>query len=260
MGAEKDNKPAKAKAKPAKAENDSKKQWWFNQSLPIDRFTGWLVIWTFLLFIATTGLAVVAVFQWHELRSTDHNIAKQAKIANEQLAEMRAGQRAWIALASVEIGGPLEFNDTKATIWINLTLKNVGNKPAIQTNVFVHLNTKNKFIDYVNKPPFCPEINTGFGYTLFPNASTEETQGIPKTWSASGAPPQFSKSGDLTFFVEGCVFYVSVGDSAVHSTAFVADVRLSNSFLNSGQSLVPRTRYEPSEMVISILPVGNYAN
>jgi hypothetical protein len=46
---------------------EDKKKWWFKQREPIDRFTGWLVVWTALLFIATVGSVVV-------LHSTDEKI------------------------------------------------------------------------------------------------------------------------------------------------------------------------------------------
>ena len=52
-----------------------KKKWWFKQTAPIDRFTGWLVAWTALLFIATVLNAAI-------LYVTDHTL--------------RAGQRAFV--------------------------------------------------------------------------------------------------------------------------------------------------------------------
>jgi hypothetical protein len=42
----------------AKAESDQKK-WWFKQPNPINRFTGWLVAWTALLFVGTIISAMI---------------------------------------------------------------------------------------------------------------------------------------------------------------------------------------------------------
>lgn len=60
-------------------------------------FREWLTI--IGLFIA----AVVAFFQWRELRSTDHNIAEQAKVAGAQLKEIReAGKQTDRSIAAFE--------------------------------------------------------------------------------------------------------------------------------------------------------------
>src|SRR5260221_4271358 len=73
----------------AVTESDAKR-WWFRQKNPIDRFTGWLVAWTALLFVVTIANAII-------LSHTDDKIGEQAKIAAEQrkvmqdqLAEMKA--------------------------------------------------------------------------------------------------------------------------------------------------------------------------
>jgi len=261
MGAKKNNKPASRKAKPAKAEDDSKKPWWFNQPLPIDRFTGWLVVWTCCLSIATFGLIAVAILQWRELHSTDEHIAEQVKITSGQLEEMRAAQRAWIALESIKIGGPLEFGDGKASVQIDLILKNVGSKPAVHTNVFLSLNPQRLTASGLDPPSFCPEGNFfgDFGYTLFPSASTEEYQWFPQTWSASGLSqnPKASQFETFEYFVNGCITYESVGDASLHSTRFAAQLTPSKVFpISKG----PRNRYESAEITLSVMPAGHYAN
>ena len=65
-----------------------KEPWWFNQPLPIDRFTGWLVAWTALLFIATVcSVAVLLV--------TDDTFNRQLTVMKRQMDTMQADQRPW---------------------------------------------------------------------------------------------------------------------------------------------------------------------
>jgi hypothetical protein len=42
----KENYEARKADEKAKREANKSKRWWFNQRVPIDRFTGWLVAWT----------------------------------------------------------------------------------------------------------------------------------------------------------------------------------------------------------------------
>ena len=80
--------------------------WWLGQRDPIARFSKWLVIYTFFLFVATVGSAVVLLI-------TDHTFNDQLKAMQGQLDEMREAskqtrqqlaiaeseQRPWITVA-----------------------------------------------------------------------------------------------------------------------------------------------------------------
>lgn len=59
-----------------------KRRWWFNQPIPIDRFTGWLVAWTALLFCATVSNVIV-------INQTDEKIGGQLSAMNEQVKEAK---------------------------------------------------------------------------------------------------------------------------------------------------------------------------
>lgn len=123
MGAEQNNKPAKESAKLAKAGDDPKQQpWWFNQALPIDRFTGWLVAWTCILSIATLGLGIAAFFQWRELHKTDETLRKTLVIS----------QRAWIAPSTLNVAGTERAGKN---LQVQIGFSNVGNSPAIDLRV-----------------------------------------------------------------------------------------------------------------------------
>lgn len=63
-------------------------------------FREWLTIAG--LFLA----ALVAAFQWNELRSTDHSIAEQARVSAEQLKEIRAGAKQTDVSADVVTSPP----------------------------------------------------------------------------------------------------------------------------------------------------------
>jgi hypothetical protein len=118
MGTKKNDKPADAKAKLAKAENDSKPQpLWFNQPNPIDRFTGWLVVWTSMLFLATTGLGIVALLQWNELHKTDETLRKTLLVT----------QRAWIVIDGIDSYGELKLGNP---LPIGVLYSNAGQSPA----------------------------------------------------------------------------------------------------------------------------------
>src|ERR1700681_1969038 len=91
------------------AERKGTSKWWFGQLNPIDRFTGWLVVWTALLCIATVLSALV-------LYKTDHTLQRTVV----------ATQRPWIS-AKVEASGIRFHSDGTLFQNFKITLKNVGN-------------------------------------------------------------------------------------------------------------------------------------
>src|SRR5437867_3348513 len=130
-------------------------------------FREWLTI--IGLFLA----AIVAFFQWRELRSTDHNIAQQAQIASdqrkvmqEQLNELRssglqtdalitaarnsaesakrssdlaekslvAANRPWIKV-DIQVAGPISYNVNGANFTLRYILTNIGRSPAVNVDV-----------------------------------------------------------------------------------------------------------------------------
>ena len=82
----------------AKAERD-KQKWWFQQPDPINRFTGWLVAWTALLFFGTIISAGVLLKTDHTLQDT---IAANREVSSNQLTafdrEAKIRLRSYIAI------------------------------------------------------------------------------------------------------------------------------------------------------------------
>lgn len=85
MGAIEEYKARNAARESRRAEKDKppeKEPWWFKQKLPIDRFTGWLVAWTALLFVATIANAVI-------LHSTDDKIKESYAVVQRPFVTAR---------------------------------------------------------------------------------------------------------------------------------------------------------------------------
>jgi hypothetical protein len=110
MGAKENYEARKADEK-AKREADKSKRWWFNQRVPIDRFTGWLVAWTALLFIATIINAGV-------LWKTDHTLKETLEASN----------RAWITPHILHLEKPIKSGEAVSSIQY---YGNIGHEPAI---------------------------------------------------------------------------------------------------------------------------------
>lgn len=99
-------------------------------------FREWLTI--IGLFLA----AVVAAFQWTELRSTDHSIAEQAKIAARQLDEMREQRLLTVAQLRANLAPqetqhkPIKINDQILSWDVNPTFKNLGGTDATDVRLW----------------------------------------------------------------------------------------------------------------------------
>ncbi len=52
---------------------------WFRQPLPIDRFTGWLVFWTALLFVANIGTLFFVGMQWRVANNVQIDTREQLR-------------------------------------------------------------------------------------------------------------------------------------------------------------------------------------
>jgi hypothetical protein len=93
------------------SEPHKKEPWWFNQALPIDRFTGWLMIYTLVMAIATLLSAAI-------LFKTDHTLKET----------MVFGQRAYVGI-NVMAG----LRMTPQTV--SFTYENFGQTPAKEVRV-----------------------------------------------------------------------------------------------------------------------------
>jgi hypothetical protein len=113
IGEHKTRRAAEKSRQAKQQESPKKKVWWFRESLPIDRFTGWLMIYTGLLFVATLFSAGI-------LYKTDITL-------NETLL---ANERPWIQV-DIEPSGDMRFDADGLSLSIALKLRNIGKSPAI---------------------------------------------------------------------------------------------------------------------------------
>jgi hypothetical protein len=220
-----------------------------------------LVWWTGILALATIALSIAAVFQWRELRSTDHNIAEQVKITAEQLSVMRAGQRAWVSVGQIEVGGGLTIKDGKASAILKIPLKNTGNVPAIRVVPVIHLYPG--YENFADLPPTClnnDAARAGLGLMIFPN----ETPIFP-TWiwdvttEGGGASTPLPKEGSLSLNVRGCVLYQSAGDDAVYRTTFAGFLIRRGVGVDEGRIFSSSdSRYERLEIEYVSLPMTGW--
>jgi len=85
MGAEENQEASQSAGETGETENQ-RKRWWFQHSAPIDRFTGWLVAWTALLFVATIISAGILFITDHTLKETLEE-TRRAVVASEKSAK-----------------------------------------------------------------------------------------------------------------------------------------------------------------------------
>jgi hypothetical protein len=206
----------------------------------IVRLTRALVWWTGLLAVATTGLGIAAFFQWRALESTDHHIA-------EQLQVMRAGQRAWVTIETVEIDGPLSLSldrDT-AAVQLKIGLRNIGTIPAVRVWSALHLYPDDLFKSF---PPECQATTRSLlvGINLLPNEFNDSGFWQAHT-EAGGIYTPIPKEDDFGLVVVGCVLYESFGDKTVRTTGFAGSLFRKNKKNFTRE----KTSYEANELIFS---------
>jgi hypothetical protein len=223
MGAIEEYKARNAAREARRAEKPKppeKRLWWFNQPLPIDRFTDWLVAWTALLFIATIGNAII-------LKRTDDKIGEQANISGRQLTVMENDKRPWLN-ANISLDKHIDITEWGGSrgvrVPLKFAMKNYGQVPAvnIRVNVMAWPHPGNprraeilpiqkrvceQGIEDANKDP------TG-GFAIFPSEATV----VDANANVSGS--EIYKDGAPTLWaIFGCVDY-TYGDGKHGQTGF----------------------------------------
>lgn len=249
MGTKEEYEARKAAAAAWNAEKEQafqKQPWWFNQRDPINRFTGWLVAWTALLFVGTIVSAAI-------LYKTDITL-HQTLIAT---------QRPWVA-AKIALTGALTYSDDGVSIPIRADLRNTGQSPALNVFVLWRADTETgtpkiyKGLHILCDP--ARQFKRRGGDILFPGDRTSD-QGslhIEKKDLAKAS----ARDGYYNVSIYGCVDYLSTLDELHHQTGFVLDLvpnRLVGDkkiyAFNVKAGNVPR-----SELVLTVLFGGHYAD
>jgi hypothetical protein len=159
MGAVEEYKARNAAREARRAEKQQppkKNVWWFREPLPIDRFTGWLVAFTALLFIATIVNAVVLWITDHTLRET-----------------LEANNRAWVAVTDA-IGDPTPGLNQVVTA--KISLRNSGQSPALKLAYWMSIagvvaESEEKFIFPTDD--VCSAVSYPGGMAMFPSATSQ---------------------------------------------------------------------------------------
>jgi hypothetical protein len=244
---------------------NSKRKWWFNQPDPTERFTGWLVAWTALLFCATIANVIV-------INHTDDKIGEQAKIANRQLAVMEIDQRPWVSMVSLpEIIEPLRlFDKNWAEIGLKIKIKNSGKSPARHVTVSLKLvgfpRSSNLLAE---QERFCPKeekprepLRKGAvysGFTIFPGDQYEIPEWADalnedmKEMRAANAQGRAIVSG-----IVGCISYQFLSDDVFHRTGIILDLhrKVPNQETNYAINL-DAGPMQPNDLTLSLNMFGN---
>jgi hypothetical protein len=189
MSAEQQEESKSGNEQPAKA-GKTRQPWWFNQAIPIDRFTGWLVAWTALLFVATIINAVILGITDHTLKGTLVETRKAAdaatKSAQTQIDASDRQLRAYVFLDPQEA-----LWDDKGLLGVTVVVKNAGVTPAykVQTSgrvaVFDGINPTEEqlsALEFVMANAASPYVfpNAILGLSIFDSVSAEDIAKLKK--------------------------------------------------------------------------------
>jgi hypothetical protein len=196
-----------------------KEPWWFKQPLPIDRFTGWLVAWTALLFIAT--ICSVAV-----LLITDDTFNHQLAVMQGQLDEMQAEQRPWVYAVDVEPAGKITLEDGKYFIPLKFTVKNTGHLPAFSVEPKTGATPlmmgnsvrtiKNTVCDEYRESP----VDKGNGATVFAGQTISRGGFTGDDYPRVEKKIWDSLTGDKLIIIYGCIDYQFPAKPGHHQSRF----------------------------------------
>jgi hypothetical protein len=177
--------PSEASGQAEARSEDHRKRWWFDQPAPIDRFTGWLVAWTFLLFVATIISALV-------LWKTDHTLRETLEATN----------RAWVAVVSADLD-----NAPAAGLPIlgHINFKNTGQSPALKLNYVMFLQLRPADQNPPSaKEDVCGSVPNG-SIALFPG----DTHAASFPYGKEGEPSAALMSGKENLYWRGCFRYLT---------------------------------------------------
>jgi hypothetical protein len=197
MGSEQQNETSSSGDEPA-AGDAARKVWWFRQPIPIDRFTGWLVAWTALLFVATVINAMILGITDVTLRDT-----------------LEANNRAWLAITGAYLDNTPEAD---LQVLAHLTYKNVGQSPALQINhmmIMQRADAPDKERGApIPKDDVCSKIADAPGSAVFPGVQL----GTAIPFGREAVVDKAIIDEGAVLFWRGCFKYVTY--KKIHTTQF----------------------------------------
>lgn len=241
-------------------------------------------LYTLFLVVFSAVLAFVSIYQLNFLNRAERiaaisaDAAKDAAKAAQRAAEVAektlvAGQRAWIRIDEIGLGGGgLAFDQNGASVAISFKITNVGNSPAINITAHAWL------IALKNGGPFalqeqermCKEVRNkpfGIGFTLFPNETFPANMGLGR-WSLGTNINSdevtkglaISAGGKhVSLQVYGCLDYTFATDPTVHhQTGFIRDLRMKGmTGIGPADGIIPIDQIVLMDLGIGI---GQYAD
>ena len=229
----------------AEAENDAKER---DEKSHLDaalvKYTRWLAIGTFALFLAAAIQVGLFVWQLRLIRagSRDAKTAADAAHASVRLArdEFNASHRPWVrcevALAIADATShpsAVRFDQSGMYLTLKFTMKNVGSVPALNAMPELKIVLEGHTRDFLTNTQMaiCSEIKTrergryAAGLTIFPDDTVE----IVVTASPIARPEieaelanniVKSRTQTITVNAIGCIDYRSAIDLSHHQTGF----------------------------------------
>jgi hypothetical protein len=223
MGA-KENYEARKAAEKAKRTAEKESRWWFSQRAPIDRFTGWLVVWTALLFVATIGSAailwkndetlhetLVETQKSVEAAQTSADAAKAAVELSDKTAERQL--RAYLSIESISFSWILKNGSAEVVI------RNAGQTPASNMTVQGIIATGNDISQNGRLPAYFGNLPASFGIGGDPDPKKttrvlgqgrEETYTISAEPFTKNAPTEPFAAYPFRVFVIGAIYYTDI--------------------------------------------------
>lgn len=159
--------------------------WWFKHPGTIERFTGWLVVWTALLFVGTMASAII-------LWRTDSTLRETLDASN----------RAWISVVDAELQNtPAEG----LPLLGNLNYQNIGKSPALNANYVMFLQelpTDKSGGRATPTDDACRAVKAGT-LAIFPS----EKHAAMFPYGKEGAPSSAVMKGEAVLYWRGCFQY-----------------------------------------------------
>jgi hypothetical protein len=236
----------------------------------------------------TGVLAIVSIFQWLALRSTDdatHKLAKaafkQAGAANKSAdaaqtsanaaiagnnlnrAIFIASQRPWV-YADVTVVGPWKWDINGASVTLLFVLKNIGRSPALHVSVDPEIYAiavgVDKTIDPIGKQrEICnkmrqrPYMVYDFSHTIFPGNSAESQIIIHLGKEEIARLTQEVEF--ITPQIVGCIDYTFVFEQEHHQTGFLFDILSRKGIFSPKTGDIP-----PDQLIFHSSFGGTFAN
>jgi hypothetical protein len=258
--------------------SEAEKPFWEKATTdPVAAFTLFLVIFTAIL----SAVGVIQLKMLTRAETVSEKTAQAAKdsadAANKAavVAEktLIAGQRAWIRIDEIGVGGgALVFDQNGASVSISFRVTNIGNIPA--TNITVHAwmvalkNGKTSAVQ--DQKRLCEEVRSHpffAGFALFPNEAFPASMGLGG-WSlgtnvsseeiAEGVEISADKK-HILLQVFGCVDYTFATDPTVHhQTGFIRELRRKGPvMLSPNDGMIPKDQLT---LVSDSFGFGQYAD